>query len=92
MTAHNLISDIFSRSQTGIADNMRRITRPQLNLLIKLIGENEESGAVQRGSGGSLVWMPRGLDKYVITEDPRGNKHTLTHLSNLIPTGMGSLF
>jgi hypothetical protein len=91
MTAHDLIADIFSRVQSG-PGNMRRITRPQLNLLCRLIGEDKDAGAVQHGLGDSLVWTPSGRNKYIITEDSRGNRHTLTRLANLSATGMDSLF
>jgi hypothetical protein len=91
MTAHDLITDIFSRVQSG-PSNMRRITRPQLNLLCRLIGEDKDAGAVQHGLGDSLVWAPGGRNKYVITEDLRGNRHTLTRLANIVPSGAGMLF
>jgi hypothetical protein len=92
MTARDLIADIFSRPQRGVAGNMRRITRRQLDYLVGLIGEEQESGAVQRGAGASLVWMPGGREKYVITEDARGDRHTLTRLANVVSGGTGSLF
>lgn len=92
MTAHDLIADIFRRPQDGVAPNMRRITRPQLDFLLSLIGKDEEGGAVQRGTGGSLVWTPCGRNKYIITEDLRGNRHTLTRLVTLAPVGAGLLF
>jgi len=91
MTAHDLIVDIFARVQGG-AGNVRRITRPQLDLLLALIAENEEGGAVASGGPGVTVWTPSGRDKYIITEDARGARHTLTRLSNLTPTAMGTLF
>ncbi len=92
MTAHDLITSIFSRPQQGVAGNMRRITRAQLDFLVGLIGEDEEGGAMQRGLGGSMVWMPSGRNKYVITEDLRGNRHTITRLANIVPSGIGRLF
>lgn len=92
MTAHDLIADIFRRPQDGVAPNMRRITRAQMDYLLSLIGQDEEGGAMQRGTGGSLIWMPSGRNKYVITEDPRGNRHTLTRLQTIAPVAMGSLF
>jgi hypothetical protein len=92
MTAHDLIDSIFRRHQDGIAGNMRRITRPQLDFLLRLIGEDEEGGAVASDGPGVLVWMPSGRHKYVITEDPRGDRHTLDRRSNLIATPSGMLF
>lgn len=46
-TAIDLINSIFSRPQSGVAANARCITRPQLELLRRLIGEDEEGGAMQ---------------------------------------------
>lgn len=92
MTAHDLITDIFSRPQRGVAGNMRRITRRQLDYLVGLIGKDQDGDAVRHGTDGGLVWMPPGPEKYVITEDARGDRHTLTRLANIIPSGMGSLF
>jgi hypothetical protein len=92
MTAHDLIADIFSRTQGGVEGNMRRITRAQLDLLVELIGEDEDGGAVQRGMGGSFVWMPAGRQKYIITEDARGGRHTLMRLANIRASASGSLF
>ena len=92
MTAHDLISEIFGRPQRGVAGNMRRITRAQLGYLRDLMVADPEGAAVERGAPGSLVWMPSGRDKYVLTEDLVGNKHTLTRLSNIVPSGMGNLF
>ena len=92
-TAHDLIDSIFSRPQEGVAGSMRNITPRQLVFLNNLIGKDDEGGAVTRGSGNSLVWMPRGPHKYVITEDPTGgDKHTLMRLPRLVTTGMDSLF
>jgi hypothetical protein len=93
MTAHELIADIFARPQTGVAANMRIITRAQLDYLASLIGEDEEGGAMERGRGLSFVWMPSGRDKYVVTEDPRGGRrHTILRLSNIVPCSSGRLF
>jgi hypothetical protein len=92
MTAHDLIASIFSRTQQDLPGNVRRITRAQLDFLLRLIGEDEEGGAVQRGRGGSVVWMPSGRNKYVIAEDLRGNKHTLTRLGNIVASSSGCLF
>jgi hypothetical protein len=92
MTAHDLIADIFSRHQDGVPGNMRRITRPQMDLLFRLIGEDEDGGAVQSAGPGVTVWMPMGRNKYVVTEDLRGKRHTLTRMSNIVPCGTGMLF
>jgi len=93
VTAHDLIYSIFSRPARGVEGNTRYISLEQLDYLVDLIGRDEGGGAVQRGRGKSLVWMPSGRDKYLVTEDPTGGKkHTLTRLSNIVPSGMGSLF
>lgn len=55
MTAHTLIADIFARRQTGVDAHLRIITMAQLDLLTRLIGEDEEGGAVQRGLGRSFI-------------------------------------
>ena len=92
MTAHQLIDSIFSRPQMWLPGNMRRITPAQLDFLVNLIDEDEEGGAIEKGSGRSLVWMPSGRHKYVITEDAKGGKHTLTRMSNLVASASGRLF
>lgn len=93
MTARELIDDIFGRAQQGMPGNMRRITVDQLKFLRDLIDEDTDSGAVTRGDGGSMVWMPSGPHKYVVTEDPNGGKkHTLTKLLNLVASESGRLF
>lgn len=93
MTARELIDDIFGRAQLGMPANMRRITGDQVKFLRDLIREDPEGGAVTRGDLGSLVWMPGGTHKFVITEDPNGGKkHTLTKLSNLVASETGRLF
>lgn len=93
MTAHELIESIFRRAQPGLPGNMRRITTSQLKYLRDLIGADEEGAAVTRGLSNSLVWMPSGRHKYVLTEDPTGgNRHTLTRMSNLVASDAGSLF
>lgn len=93
-TAHDLIESIFARaSWGGMAGNMRRLTPDQLSFLRNLIDKDPEGGAVTRGDRGSMVWMPSGRHKYVITEDPtNGTKHTLTRLSNLVASESGRLF
>ena len=93
MTAHELIEDIFRRPQRGVAGNERRITMKQLVYLRDLIGQDEEGAAVKPGRGLSLVWMPSGRTKFVLTEDPTGgDKHTITKYMNLVPSGAGELF
>ncbi len=92
MTACALIADIFSRVQPGVASNIRRITPRQLAYLRLLIDADPQAAAVTRGAPGSLVWTPAGHDKYILTEDLRGTKHTLTRLSNAAVEGNGSLF
>ena len=46
VTAHDLIADIFCRSQDGIAGNVRLITQAQFNYLRDLIGADEERSAL----------------------------------------------
>lgn len=92
MTAFDLIDSIFSRAQREAAGNVRRITRDQLKYLRDLIDADPEGGAVRNGAPGSLVWMPRGARKYVLTEDLNGNKHTLTRLSSIATSETGRLF
>ena len=93
MTAFDLIDSIFARVQPGMPGNMRRITPRQLKYLRDLIGADPEGGAVKDGGRGSLVWMPAGRTKYVLTEDPiGGEKHTLTKMGNLRPSAEGRLF
>ena len=93
MTAYDLIDSIFARPARGVDGSSRRITTAQLDYLIDLIGRDEEGAAIQRGRGKSLVWMPSGRNKYVVTEDPTGgDKHTLARLANFVPSGQGRLF
>jgi hypothetical protein len=92
VTAHQLITDIFSRVQDGVPNSVRRITRPQLDLLRTLIAEDKDRRAVHSGGPGVTVWSPTGRDKYVITEDFRGKRHALERFAKTVPTGMGLLF
>jgi len=93
MTAHDLIDSIFSRAAWGgVAPNVRRITPEQLCYLRDLIGADPEGGAAKPGAPGSLVWMPSGRHKYILTEDLHGTKHTLTRLSNICASESGRLF
>ena len=87
MTAHELISDIFARPQTNVAGNQRFITRQQLKYLRDLIDADKERSAFKRGVGAD-VWTPSGPEKFVLAEDVRPGRHTLTRL----PGAMGSLF
>jgi|ERR1035437_3147474 hypothetical protein len=91
--AHDLIDSIFRWPQEGVACNMRRISAGQLKYLRDLIDADPEGAAVAKGAPGSLIWMPSGSNKYVITEDPTGGKkHTLTELSSVAPSESGRLF
>jgi hypothetical protein len=92
MTAFELIEDIFRRPQKGVAGNVRRISTAQLVYLRNLIEQEGPDEAIRRGLGGSLTWMPAGRNKYVITDDAVGDKHTLTRMSNLTASPSGSLF
>lgn len=92
MTAHDLIASIFSRVQGNMPGNKRGISCAQLDFLRRLIGEDEDGGAMQPDGPGRSIWMPAGRHKYVITEDLRGKRHTLERLSNLTPAGSGRLF
>ena len=91
MTAQQLIAETFSCVQSGAASNLRRLSPRQFTWLRDLI-EVEAGGTIGRGDMGSLVWTPPGPDKYVLTEDPRGEKHTLTRLGNISTSGAGNLF
>jgi hypothetical protein len=83
MIASDLVDSIFSRPQLGAPPEWRRITEDQLKLLRDLIQKDPESHKARAGAPGSLVWMPTGPRKYIVTEDLTGaKKHTLTRLSN----------
>lgn len=92
MTVHDLIAQIYARGSFGLTGDMRRITRPQLDLLRKLIAEDPEAAALTRASANSQLWTPSGRDKYLITEDLKGERHTITRLMNLRASGAGMLF
>lgn len=92
MKAHDLIASIFARVQDGVPGNVRRITRAQLGYLRNLIDQDEEGGAVQSGGPGVTVWKPSGRNKYILTEDLRGERHTLTRVANIAPSSSGLLF
>lgn len=92
MTAFDLIDSIFRRAQPGVAGNVRRISREQLHYLRDLIDIDGPASAIKRGAPGSLIWTPAGRDKYVVTEDLVGNRHTVTRLANLVSSESGRLF
>jgi hypothetical protein len=92
MTARELIAQWFERPQMGVASNERYITIAQLDLLRDLIGQDEESGALRKGMGRSFTWMPRGRDKWVISEWMGGKRNTILRLSNIVPSESGMLF
>jgi hypothetical protein len=94
-TAHDLVTDFFARAgpwNRGLPGNMRSLTRAQLDLLLRLIGEDEEGGALSSGGPGVTVWKPSGRNKYIIREDLRGQRHTVERLANLVASGTGLLF
>lgn len=94
MIAIEFIDQLFSRPRFGgdLAGESRRLTRPQFDLLLTLIGENEQAGAVHPGLGRSCVWAPTGRYKYVITEDAGRDRHTIIRLSNFSAASSGMLF
>ena len=92
MTAHDLIASIFARHQDGMPGNERRITMRQLVSLKDLIGADEEGGAWRVQGPGVWSWAPSGRDKYVITEDLFGNRHTIARFMNMTASGTGRLF
>jgi hypothetical protein len=97
MTAKQLITEIFSRPQNGVSPDMRRLTARQFiwlrDLIMSEVGSRRaEAGIVHKGDGGSLVWTPAGPNKYVLSEDQAGAKHSLMRLANLGTQGAGSLF
>jgi hypothetical protein len=91
MTAHDLITDIFSRVQGG-PGNVRCITVRQLNEVRRLIGIDKDRAAVRAEAPGVTVWTPTGGEKYVITEDLRGKHHTLARTSRTSSSNAGMLF
>jgi hypothetical protein len=92
MTALELIDDIFSRPQLAATPDVRRITRDQVKYLRDLIELAGPAGRIQKGAPGSLIWSPEGLYRYVVTEDLRGNLHTLARLSKTPPADGWLLF
>jgi hypothetical protein len=71
---------------------MRRLTQGQLDLLSRLIGEDEEGGALSPGANGGFTWMPSGRNKYVIAVDASDRKRTIERLANIVPSAAGRLF
>ncbi|HKE23429.1 MAG TPA: hypothetical protein VKB88_13775 [Bryobacteraceae bacterium] len=99
MTAQELVADIFSRQQEGVASNMRYVTVAQIDYLRGLIEQEDEfaqasgqPGAIRAGRGRSFTWLPAGRDKYVVTEGEGGRRNTITRLANLQPSSAGTLF
>lgn len=91
MTADYLIDQIFSRHREMPSD-MRVLTAREFVALRGLILKEESKGTVHTGLGGSLVWMPPGEVKYVLTEDRVRWKHTLTRMSTAAAVESGRLF
>ena len=92
MTAFDLIDSIFSRVQGGMPSNVRRVTAQQFAYLRDLIDRDPEGGAVHKGMNGSIIWMPSGRTKYVLTEDPAGSRSTIAKLQNITASDCGRLF
>ena len=92
MTAAYLVSEIFSRPQQGIASEIRVLSERQFVVLRGLMLDEEQKGTVRAGQGGSLIWMPRGPLKYVLTEDRVRLKYFLTRMSTAAPAESGRLF
>lgn len=92
MTAHDFIDQLFSRPSWGLPGNMRHVTQPQLELLRRLIGEDEEGGALHPGMNGGFIWMPRGRNKYIVAVDLGGRKRTIARLGNIVASDAGRLF
>lgn len=92
MTAEYLVTEIFSRPQLGMDSERRRLTERQFVALRDLMLKEEPKGTVHTGLGGSLVWMPPGPLKYVLTEDRERWKHQLTRMTSAAPAESGRLF
>lgn len=91
MTALELIDDIFSRPQSGVAGDVRRITRDQVKYLRDLIEKEAPAARIQSDAPGSLIWSPAGRHRYILTEDLRGNRHTLARESKVSSADCGLL-
>lgn len=90
MTAHQFIEQLFGRPAFGMPSHQRRITPAQRDLLVELIGQDEEGSAVERGFK-RLTWKPSGRWAYILDEDSQA-RAVLTRLGSLRPSGSGSLF
>lgn len=94
MSAHGFIAEIFSRVQTGVAGNMRYLTKAQFDRVVQEIGQDTECGAVKNGLNGGLVWMPSGRWKYVLAHQPgfQRDRYAITRMAAAEPNGAGRLF
>ncbi len=95
MSAHSFIDELYQRDgywNRGLTAEKRRITPGQYAKLLDLIGRDEDGGALTKGMGGSLVWMPRGRNKWVITEELGGKSYVLTKMMSLAASDSGRLF
>lgn len=92
MTLRQLIFDIYSRPQTNLPSEMRRLSEEQFKYVRDLMLNEEAKGTVHRGQGDSLVWSAAGSDKYVLTEDRVRWKFTLTRFAAVESNACGSLF
>jgi hypothetical protein len=92
MTAHGFIEQLFGRVQSNVASNMRYVTGPQFDLLVQLIGQDEEGSAVHRGMNGGLTWLPSGRWKYVLSFDPGSGRRSVMRLMTPAATEAGHLF
>jgi len=94
MSAHGFIAEIFSRVQTGVAGNMRFLTKAQFDRIVQEIGQDPECGSVKNGLNGGLVWMPSGRWKYVLAHEPgsKCDRYAITKLGAPAETRAGSLF
>ncbi|MFC5861079.1 hypothetical protein ACFPT7_02105 [Acidicapsa dinghuensis] len=80
MTAEYLVAEIFSRTQRVVDSDVRVLTERQFAALRGLILSEEPKGTVLRGDGGSMVWMPPGPLKYVLTEYRASGRRSLTRM------------
>lgn len=95
MTAAYLVNEIFSRPQQGVASDIRLLTERQFVALRGLmLSDKARAGgtAYIAGLEGSLVWMPPGPLKFVLTEDRVRSKYLLTRMRTAAPAESGRLF
>jgi hypothetical protein len=93
VTSHDLVMQWFAKHQDGVPGDRRYITIAQLDLLRKLIEQDEEgAAAVKPGRGRSFVWAPSGRTKFVITEGEGGRKNTIVRMMDFRTSGAGMLF